>query len=101
MSSRKVSLAEVLRFVWAADAAVCERLIKQISAAYRSRERAAAMKLKVNALASFEKCGGQKSGTGRIIRIRTSSGFVTLAVPTEEGGFRERMIPASLVQMSE
>lgn len=92
-----MTLEDALQFVRNTEDNVWNLLIREMSATRKRRDLEAAKNLTVGNMALFEASDPKDCRKGRIINI--ARGRVTLAVPSEESGFLERIgVPASMVR---
>ncbi len=88
------SLQDALEFIHGTDAAIWNRLIDEMNFTRKRRDVEAAKNFKLGDLVVFEPPDPKDFRKGRIIHI-SRAGRVTLAVPSEESGFLERIgVPA-------
>jgi hypothetical protein len=92
-----MTLNDALEFVRNSNGDGWNLLIAEMGQTRKRRDLAAAEKLAVGEWAAFEPPDPKDALKGRIIKI--ARGRVTLAVPSEESGFLERIgVPASMVR---
>ena len=92
-----MTLEDALQFVRNTDNTEWNLLIREMGATRKRRDLEAAQKLSIGSLAFFEAPNPKDCQQGRIIKI--ARGRVTLAVPSQENGFLERIgVPASMVR---
>jgi hypothetical protein len=92
-----MSLEDALQFVKDTTDIEWSLLIREMNATRKRRDLEAAQKLSVGSLAFFEAPDPKDCRKGRIVNI--TRGRVTLAVPSQESGFLERIgVPASMVR---
>lgn len=90
-------LQDALEFVRNADSSEWNPLIAEMNATRKRRDLEAARRLNVGDSAVFEASNPSESLEGRIIKVSRTR--VTLAVPSKETGFIERIsVPAGMVR---